>query len=86
MTSCAYSKKKSAHLTLPRTIAEKLTHIHTQMASSLEQIGPHDLVFSSVLDTTVSYSLPFRELICQMKISTEVLVKHNYRTLSPGLK
>lgn len=74
---------------MTRTITETWTRIHTQMASSLEQIGPHDLVFSSILDndhTTVSSSLPFRELICHMKISTEVLVKHNYHTLRPRLK
>lgn len=55
------------------------------MASSLEQIGPHDLVFCSALDNdhaTESCSLPFRKLICQLKVSMKVLVKHNYCTLS----
>lgn len=69
-------RKESAH-----------THTHrpTQMASSLEQIGPHDLVFCSALDndhTTESCSLPFKKLICQLKNSMRVLVKHNYHVLN----
>lgn len=79
---------KSALLAVSHINAEKGTCAHTRtitlarMASSLEQIGSHDLVFFSELDdhTTERCSLPFKKLFCQLKIIMKVLVKHNYHT------